>query len=444
MPASFCGSVLRAIAAAGILWPAAAAAQSLSLDDAITIAVRGNPDVRAAVAAAAAARAGQDAARSAWFPRVTLQEGWQRGDQPVYAFGSLLAQRRFTEADFAVASLNQPDPIDNYRAAVGVHQPIFDLAGTAARTTQATALAAVSQAELRITSADVAMAVARAYGRVISADAELRAAGAAVATATSGRSRAAARREAGTVTQADLLAFDVHLAQMDARRVRAESDARVARATVNRLLGRPLDTPFDPIDAEPGTAPPVAASARPDQAARPRPEIDAAVSRAAAADAGVRVARAARLPLLSFDGGWEWNGRTWTDRAAAWVVGIRAEWSFATGGGESAGVRAADAARQRALAQQASAESAARLALLAATDDVTAAQARRRIGVAAVAQAREGERIVRDRYDAGLATTTEVLAAAQALLDAESLAGSARADLAVALVALRQAEGTLP
>ena len=41
-------------------------------------------------------------------------ETWQRGNQPVFVFGSLLNQRRFTAADFALDALNHPDAIDNF------------------------------------------------------------------------------------------------------------------------------------------------------------------------------------------------------------------------------------------------------------------------------------------------------------------------------------------
>jgi hypothetical protein len=69
------------------------------------MALAANADVDAARAAQRRPAAGRDAASRAWLPRVTLEEGWQRGDQPVFVFGSLLAQQRFTEANFAVQSL---------------------------------------------------------------------------------------------------------------------------------------------------------------------------------------------------------------------------------------------------------------------------------------------------------------------------------------------------
>ena len=62
-----------------------------------------------------AARASE--ARAGYLPRVDVAEAWQRGNNPVFVFGSLLSQQRFTMANFALDALNHPDPLTNYHAA---------------------------------------------------------------------------------------------------------------------------------------------------------------------------------------------------------------------------------------------------------------------------------------------------------------------------------------
>jgi outer membrane protein TolC len=64
--------------------------------------------------------------------------------------------------------------------------------------------------------------------------------------------------------------------------------------------------------------------------------------------------------------------------------------------------------------------------------------------VTIVAAARETQRIVRDRYDAGSASVTEVLHAATLLLDAEALDIGARVEAQAASVALERAIGRRP
>jgi outer membrane protein TolC len=74
---------------------------------------------------------------------------------------------------------------------------------------------------------------------------------------------------------------------------------------------------------------------------------------------------------------------------------------------------------------------------------LAAARARDEAGRAALAQARESQRIVRDRYESGLATVTDVLRAAEAMLDAESRATTAEMDVILRTVALDRALGRL-
>jgi len=122
--------VIVALAALGLIAaiaPTAARAQEpLSLDDAIQRAVRQNPAIRAASAGVQEAAARADQARAGWLPRVDITESWQRGDQPVFVFGSLLAQRQFGPENFAIDALNHPAAINNFRTAITAEQLVFD------------------------------------------------------------------------------------------------------------------------------------------------------------------------------------------------------------------------------------------------------------------------------------------------------------------------------
>jgi outer membrane protein TolC len=63
-------------------------------------------DARALASTIDEADARVDRAQAGFWPRVDVTETVQRGNHPVFAFSSLLSQRRFTAADFAIASLN--------------------------------------------------------------------------------------------------------------------------------------------------------------------------------------------------------------------------------------------------------------------------------------------------------------------------------------------------
>ena len=188
-------------------------------------------------------------ARGGYFPRVDISEGWTRGNQPVYAFGSLLNQRRFTEANFAIDALNHPDPISNFRVFTGVQQVIFDGLATSGAVKAAKAGAAASTEQRAMTSHQLAVGVTQAYGQWADGG------GPARGGAKHGRrreprtlKRVQARQEAGFATQADLLAVQVHLAEMKAAEVAASGELNVARAQLNELIGSPLDTAWQTLD----------------------------------------------------------------------------------------------------------------------------------------------------------------------------------------------------
>ena len=89
----------------------------LTLDDAMTRARGETADARTLASAIAEADARVQRAQSGFWPRVDVSETVQRGNQPVFVFSSLLSQRRFTAANFAISALTPSAVATN--AAIG-------------------------------------------------------------------------------------------------------------------------------------------------------------------------------------------------------------------------------------------------------------------------------------------------------------------------------------
>jgi outer membrane protein len=106
---------------------------SLTLQQAVTIALEKNPLRKAAIADTKAASAGIREARSFLMPHLSFSETATRGNDPVYVFGSKLRQQRFTTADFALNQLNSPLPFGNFATRLGEAGTYltYSLAGTA-------------------------------------------------------------------------------------------------------------------------------------------------------------------------------------------------------------------------------------------------------------------------------------------------------------------------
>jgi len=420
----------------------ATAQEPLTLSDAVARTLAQNPAVRAVNAGVEEAGTRVDAARSGYMPHLRIAESWQRGDQPVFVFGSLLSQRRFTEANFAIDALNHPDPVNNFKTMIGVQQVIFDGARTSAGMRAAKLGVSMATLEQRKLVAELRLGATQAFGQALAAAAERDAATAALAAAEEDLRRTRARRDAGFETDANVLALEVHTAQMRAREIRASSDADVALVQLNQTMGEDLDRTFQLVPPPPPVAgAALDAPALEETALASRPELAQAVAQRELALANGDMARSMLLPQVGFQAAMEFNGHTFGDRASAWIVGTEISWDLFSDGASRARRREASFAAERASAERDRLESAVRVEVRSAVARLDAARAREAVGRAAVEQARESQRIIRDRYDAGMAAASDLLRANTAVLDAETLRTSTLVDLLVSAAALDRAVG---
>lgn len=433
----------RLVVALLTIGPSAVGAQApLTLTDAIAAATSGNPDVRIAALAEAEAAERVTQARAGYLPRADVTEGWQRGTQPVFVFGSLLAQGRFTADDFALDALNRPDALDNFRAAVSVEQTLYDGGQTRARVSAARTGLALAASGRRRASHLLAVAATEAYGQVLVAEASVRAAEAALAAADADRERAIHRRDAGLVTDADVLAVEVHRAAVEEELVRARAAVRIGFAELNRVMGAPLDTVYalaPPVAPAPG--PPLDVAALEAAALSGRPEAGDSRLREQLAAADVDAARASFRPRVVVQGAWETNGNSWTGRAGSWIVGAGVQWNLFRGLADRARVAEAEAATERRALEREQVLEALRVDVRRAVAELEAAQARQALAARIVAQAEERQRIVRDRYDQGLAESATLIQAAEQVGRAALQQVRARVDAQIATARLDRVIG---
>jgi outer membrane protein TolC len=369
-------------------------------------------------------------------PQLSFVESWQRSSQPVFGFSALLAARQFTAADFAINRLNEPGSLSAFAGRLVVRQVLFD-GTTRAESARAGHERDAAVAMADATRADVVLQVTETYGRLLGALAAERAASAAVVAAKESLARAERRRDAGMVTDADVLALSVHLTAMRQRVIQASGDAAISRAQLNALMDAPVTRPFEAVEpALPQTsAGDLDALIR--EANAHRPELRRSAAELGAATQAARAARGGWLPKVAAQAGWQSEGLRVADRAGSWLLGGEMTWQLSLGGAEQARFRAANAVVRAATASQDEARAAVHVDVVTAVEKLSMARARSLAGHAAVAEATERERIVRNRYDAGLAGVVDVLDAATARLaaDADRTAALIEALVADALLA---------
>jgi outer membrane protein len=422
----------------------AAAQERLSLEQAVALTIAHNPSIASVRAVAREAAERMTQARAAYLPRVDFVESWHRGNHPVFVFSSLLAQRRFTEENFAVGALVHPEPVGNHRAAITVEQMLFDGGGTRSNVRIASLRRASAELASQQNESELALAATEAFGQVLLTSAKRLAAESAVAAAEEDLQRAEQRRDAGMATDADVLSLQVHLAQMRERQIRWERDEFVARAALNRLMAVPLDREYTLEDVSDIAAVPLSTSELEREALDNRWELRSAELDIDMAETARSRARAGLFPRIALQGSYEANGATFGERARAWSVGGELRWNLFAGLADVSRVREAAHAESRMRADREAIVTAIRLEVRQAVARIDAARAREAVGRAAAAQARESHRMIRDRYEAGLATVSDLLRAANSVLDAEAQYVAARVDSTLSAAGLRRATGRQP
>ncbi len=433
------------LATLAVLWLPLWSQTQLSLQDAVRLALEKHPAVEAAAAAERAAAARLEQARSGYLPKLHYGESWQRSNNPVFVFGSLLTQHRFTEQNFAIGLLNRPDFLNNFQSQLTAEQMLWDGGLTRAATRSAELGRGVTSEERRRTEMQLIAGVVRAYFGVVVSQEGLGVAREAVRSAEADLKRAEALRAAGMATDADVLAIRVHLAAMREQEIRRSYELGVARAALNEALGLPLDaehelsTPLVPAGLKESPLAEHEASAEEN-----RPESRQSRLAAELAEVQTEAARAALRPQVLFRASFEADRQRFLTRGGAnWFAGAFVRWNLFNGFADRARIREASEAVARARAQQRQTSAALRLEVRKAYSEFKAAQERVEVASASVAMAEENLRIIRNRYEAGLTTVTELLRSQIALLEARLRRLAAVHDQRLAAAALELATGRL-
>lgn len=431
------------LAGLSLLYAVAAPAETLSLPQAVDRALERSAAVEAARAAVEAGEARSDGARAAFLPRVDYRESFARSDNPVFVFGTLLTQRQFTEANFALDALNRPDPLSLFQSQFQLRQLLFQREAILGRR-EAGLGAEMARERERQAIAGTLFDVVRLYFGIQVSAKNLEVLRQGVESASRDRDRARALLEGGQVTEADRLALEVHVADLREREIRAANDLALLRSDLNRLLGAELDaeldlvTEIDPevrLDAEASGLPELEAKALAE-----RPEARQLEIQEDLAELGSSRARSSFLPTVSVNAGWESDRTTFTGTGGTnWIVGLKLSVNLFDGLGKVAKMREADAELRRARAEKRDREQSLRLEVRRAVLDLAAARERVDVARESVSQARESHRITEARYGSGLAKVTDLLRSQNALLAAEarvlaSIYESRLAEVRVALV----------
>lgn len=423
----------------------ARAQQPLSLREAAKIALENHPSLRAAAAEQDVARARYEQARAGYFPRFSFEENFTRGNNPVYVFGTLLTQRRLTEHNFELATLNAPTPVDNFQSRFNVSVRLFDSWRTERANQQAQLGTRLADASAERTRQELLLRVVRAYYELVLASANIRVATDSVRTAQSNLERAQSLYDAGMITGADVLSARVHLSAMQQEEIRARNRAAVAVAAFDFELGVPEATAYALPETLPEPQSLTAALDELQQAALvERPEFQEMELQRAIAEKSSAIARSGFGPSLSLFGSWEADKPAFASSGGTnWLIGTKLELNLFNGGADRARLAEARARERQMEAFKALLASRIRLEVRQSYLELEAARQQVELTRTTADQAAESLRIIENRYEAGLTTITELLRAETDLHRARVSHLAARYEWQVTRAALERAVGRL-
>ncbi len=442
MNSRFYRSLSLALLFAAVGW-AAPAQEPLTLKQAIQTALGESPDAAVARASSQEASSSSAMARTQLLPQLGFTEEISRGDDPVYAFGSRLRQRQFTQADFALDALNRPQPIGNFSTRFSGSWTAFDSFKTQREIRRADLFKKSAASSAKATDQQIVLRVVGAYQAVLYAQREIEVAQHEQETAAALLASAEDHVKAGLAVESDRMAAQVNAAARQEELIAAKGDLELAWAELREAMGtaelkaselQPIEAhtfPEQPLEQELATA------------AKTRPDLKSMNEAQLAQASAVGAAKSEFGPRVNAYGNWEEDRGSLTSSGGNnWVAGVQISVDILPFG------KRAQLARETAGKQKIDAQLAA--ARLHMRTEVSQAHIRRETAElqletarAAMDQGAESLRIVKNRYGAGLATITDLLRAEDAERQSQSSYWHAVYGNAMAYSELLYATGTL-
>lgn len=436
---------VMSVVVAGTLWAAAAAAQPLTADRAVAIALRNSPQLIQAEAGVLDARSGLYGAYSGILPHVGAS---------VTRFNSVTEGSR---SPFGTVLIEQDSEAHGTTPAVSGRWSVLDLSGIQSWRAASSGLKA---ARLSRTAArnDVVFGVRQQFYGAVQTYHLARVAGGSLRVARDNERRVRALFEVGSVSRSDLLQAQVRTAQAELDSLTAVAnivDARILLATALGIGEGELGEIDTVLDATPRD---IDEALLQREAAEQRPDLLAARAAYNSAKSNRTAARLQRLPTLEAQSTVEFDTRsrrtsttnppglppiiepgieaTESETDRAWSGSLSLNLNLFDGFGMDSRNAAAEARLRRARAELETLERNLAASVNQAVIQYREAVERERVARRAYEAAVENLKLTQQKYNVGSATILE-------LVDAQVQATRAEADMVSARAAIRIAEARL-
>ncbi len=380
---------------------------SISLDDAVRLALEHSPTIAQSEGAVQSAAWGERAAIGNFLPSLSVNSG-----------ASKASTQRFNSQTNTITSGSS----DSYSASASASIDIFTGGRRMAELKQAKAQTNSAEASLVQQQFQTVLQTKQAFFDVLSADELIRVANSRIEQAQEALTAAQRRSDVGTATRSDVLRSQLELTTARSSLLQARTTKKTATFALGRLVGTE-----GPVEALGGTLDEPAPLALPDSqivalVVGDAPTVVAAKAAVSSADASVRAQRAQYLPSVRLSSGYDWfnNVAALANGTKSWSMRLSLSYPIFNGfQREQSNAQAsidADVARYRLedTRRQARAQVASLLASLElANEQVNLAKE-------ALAVAQEDMRVQEERYRLGASTILDRITSQINLVQAET------------------------
>ena len=450
-------SLLRSVALALLAASAASSwAEKLEYKQCVDLALAQNPDLAVSRSQVEQAEAALRQADGNKLPRLNLSLTASRSNDALNAFGMKLGQGSVTFGDFGppaggpfgsypanLDTLNHPEAVNNFNSRIELLVPVYNGGMVQGYVDTAKAYVRAAQSGDQAARQQLAKQVLMAYQGVHAARAYIKLGEEARAAAEEYVRISERLHKQGMAVKSDVLSAKAHLEDVRIKVTEARNAEAAALNQLALLMGKSLDDALDvgePVHPKllPGSAADLRAQALNDHAG-----LRALRSQVEGAGAQVGVARAGKLPQFNVMLRQDWNDDTLGFDAASYTVAGVLSWAAFDGGSANAAIDRAQAQRSELVAKLRQAEEGVGYQVTEARRKALEAEERIVAREAGLEQAREAQRLVKRRYENGVATLIEVLGAQAQLDKANADLVAARYELAVHRAELKRAVGVL-
>lgn len=395
--------------------------RTFSIDDALSLAMKGNPELRAFDNSVSAAGEDIGIARSNLLPKINFEERFMRTTNPTLAFAAKLNQERFTTADFAIPSLNNPDAINDFQTSISFEQPLY-VRKAYIGLKMAKQEFSAKQEDLTRKKEEVAFNIIRTALMINSSKEFVEAAKKGVEDAKEHLRLAELRYDAKLGLYSDVLRARTLVAESEQRLISSEKNHSMAKRTLGLLLGL-----TEPVSIT-GNTPQLELKSvdHYSQVSLSRKDIKSLQMRYDNAKNNIELAKSDYYPMVGLGGAYMLNDHDtpFGGEGNSWQVSAFLRWSIFDGT-----LRKHESAKAKYKALEAAEyleglKKTVSYKIHEAYLGVEEARKNAELSEAAVKTAEEGERLVRARYENSLSPIVD-------LLDAQVSLDNARANVVV-------------